>query len=85
MERKQVPSGYALRIGVRGGGCAALGFVLGFDKPQATDDVFTVEPAIQVLIDKKHTMYLLGITVDWEESDTARGFSFTNTGSSPES
>ena len=34
MASKNIPKGYGLRIGVKGGvGCAGLGYLLGFDKP----------------------------------------------------
>ncbi len=76
---KNIPADYALRIGVRGGGCAGLGFVLGFDKPKTGDDTYTLDE-LRVLVEKKHTMYLIGLLVDWQDptETEAGGFLFVN-------
>lgn len=75
MAHKNIPAGYALRIGVRGGGCTGMGFMLGFDTPKSADDVYEHQ-GIGVLIEKRHAMYLLGVTLDFEETAEARGFLF---------
>ncbi len=78
MKNKSIPDGYGLRIGVKGGaGCAGLGYVLGFDKPKDGDITYTVEN-IAVHIEKKQTMYLVGLEVDFYEGADAKGFTFTN-------
>ena len=77
MAGKNIPPEYALRIGVKGGGCAGLGFLLGFDKPKTGDDIYSYKN-LQILIEKKHTMYLLGLQVDYQNGDEATGFLFTN-------
>ncbi len=75
--RKNIPAGYGLRIGLKGGGCAGYTYVIGFDKPKPADDLFETG-LFQVLIEKKHLMHLLGIKVDFIDSDTERGFLFTH-------
>ncbi len=77
LNNKNIPKGYGLRIGVRGGGCAGVSYVIGFDKPKNTDDVFSAGH-FEVLIEKRNLMYLLGLKVDFVDSDTERGFLFTN-------
>lgn len=74
---KNIPSDYALRIGIKGGGCSGLSFMLGFDKPKETDDTFNLE-GINILVEKKHTMYLIGLQVDYEDGVNASGFVFIN-------
>ncbi len=32
MASKDIPEGYGLRVGVRGGGCSGMSYILGFDK-----------------------------------------------------
>lgn len=76
MEHKNIPEGYGLRIGVKGGGCGGVSYVLGFDKPKENDLQYELE-GIPVFIEKKHTMYLLGLQVDFYEGADARGFLFT--------
>ena len=74
---QDIPEGYKLRIGVKGGGCSGFSYVLGFDKPTEKDDVFIIE-GIEVLIEKTHFMYLMGMTIDWVDGLNNRGFSFNN-------
>jgi iron-sulfur cluster assembly protein len=72
---KNIPPNYGLRIGIRGGGCGAAGFSLGFDQPQSDDMNWTVE-TLTVLIDKRHLMYVLDLELDFEEHRDERGFVF---------
>jgi iron-sulfur cluster assembly protein len=67
---------YGLRIGLRGGGCGAT-FLLGFDKPEPSDTHYRIEE-IMVYIDKKHLMYVIGLEIDYEETDSGTGFTFNN-------
>ncbi len=75
IESKKIPEGYFLRIGMRGGGCGATGFSLGFDKPSESDKKYVVG-GLEVLIDKRHIMYLLNVKVDYEERKEEQGFVF---------
>jgi iron-sulfur cluster assembly protein len=77
MQTKNIPTDYSLRVGVRGGGCAGVSLLIGFDKKKETDLAYEVQ-GIPVLIDKKHTMYIIGKEVDFYEGDNARGFLFTD-------
>lgn len=76
MLTKNIPEGYGLRIGVRGGhGCGGVSFIIGFDKKKESDLSYQIEN-IPIFIDKKHTMYLIGKVVDFYEGADARGFTF---------
>ncbi len=66
-----------LRVGVKGGGCSGLSYVLGFDKTEEADQHFTIE-GIPCTMNKAHELYLLGIQIDWENGLNNRGFTFTN-------
>jgi iron-sulfur cluster assembly protein len=78
MQTKNIPEGYGLRVGVRGGGgCGGATLIVGFDKPKNTDITYTIEN-IQVLIDKRHTMYIIGKQVDFYEGADAKGFTFVD-------
>ena len=78
MQTKNIPSEYGLRVGIRGGGCGGVSLIIGFDK-QKPNDLAYQEEGIDVLIDKKHTMYLLGKQVDFYNGADARGFMFVET------
>jgi len=75
MSGKSIPKGYGLRIGVRGGGCSGVSFIVGFDKPKEKDDIYELGD-FQVLIEKRHTLYLVGLQVNFVDTATERGFSF---------
>lgn len=73
LSRKNIPAGYGLRIGVRGGGCSKPALFIGFDQPKSTDDRYNMGN-FELLIEKKHLMHLIGVTVDFVATDTERGF-----------
>lgn len=75
MRTKNIPDGYALRLGVKGGGCGGVSLIIGFDKPKPTDLTYQID-GVTVLVDKKHTMYLIGKKVDFYEGADAKGFMF---------
>ncbi|MBF9252068.1 iron-sulfur cluster assembly accessory protein [Pontibacter sp. 172403-2] len=78
MQEKNVPEEYGLRVGVQGGGCSGMSYLLGFDKPKETDEIFHLEGGVDLIMDKKHAMYVLGMQVDFQDGLNARGFTFTN-------
>jgi iron-sulfur cluster assembly protein len=74
--RKNIPTNYHLRLGVRAGaGCAGTNYILGFDQPSATDDAYQQDGLI-ILIEKKHIMYLIGLQLDFINTEAERGFVF---------
>jgi iron-sulfur cluster assembly accessory protein len=66
-----------LRVGVKGGGCSGMTYVLGFDHENEKDMHFTIE-GIACIMDKSHEMYLFGMQVDWQDGLNNRGFTFKN-------
>jgi iron-sulfur cluster assembly protein len=73
---KNIPADYGLRVGVKGGGCG-VSLLIGFDKKKESDQVFSLNN-ITVLIDKKHTMYVIGKEVDFYEGEAGQGFVFVD-------
>ncbi len=66
-----------LRVGVKGGGCSGMSYILGFDHQDANDEVYEVE-GLPFLLNRSHSMYLMGMEIDWQDGLNARGFSFSN-------
>ncbi len=77
MEEQNVPDGYGLRIGVKGGGCSGFSYILGFDVQKESDQIYQIQ-GLKVLMEKSHGIYLLGMEIDWVEGLNNRGFTFTN-------
>jgi iron-sulfur cluster assembly protein len=77
MQEQNVPEGYGLRVGVKGGGCSGFSYILGFDERTEKDQVYDVE-GLPVFIERSHGMYLLGMEIDWHEGLNNRGFVFNN-------
>ncbi|NDC78362.1 MAG: iron-sulfur cluster assembly accessory protein [Chitinophagia bacterium] len=68
---------HRLRIGVKGGGCAGLSYILSFEEPKAGDEETDIE-GIPCIIQPAHQLYLHGMEVDWGTGLDARGFVFRN-------
>jgi iron-sulfur cluster assembly protein len=74
----KIPEGHALRLGVKGGGCSGMTYVLGFDEnPRSGDTTYEME-GITVYIDPKSQFYLSGTTLDFSDGLNGRGFVFNN-------
>ena len=66
-----------LRIGVKGGGCSGMTYVLGFDAKSEKDESFEID-GIAIIMEKSHGIYLMGMEVDWQGGLNSRGFTFNN-------
>ena len=66
-----------LRIGVKGGGCSGMSYILGFEEKTDKDDLFEID-GIQCIINPSHIIYLNNMQVDWEGGLNSRGFMFSN-------
>lgn len=66
-----------LRIGVKGGGCSGLSYVLGFDKKTEKDSEYEAD-GVPFVMEKAHELYLAGMQIDWENGLNNRGFTFNN-------
>ncbi len=77
MESQNIPGEHGLRIGVKGGGCSGFSYVLGFDAKTEQDDEFEIG-GLRIFMQKAHSIYLLGMEIDWVDGLNNRGFSFNN-------
>ena len=66
-----------LRVGVKGGGCSGMTYVLGFDKQTDKDQIFELHD-IPCIMENTHGIYLMGMEVDWQGGLNSRGFTFNN-------
>ena len=66
-----------LRVGVKGGGCSGMTYILAFDNKTDKDESFEIE-GIACIMEKSHGIYLMGMQVDWQGGLNSRGFTFNN-------
>jgi iron-sulfur cluster assembly protein len=67
-----------LRMGVKGGGCSGMSYMLEFDSEKGPHDKeFDIE-GIRVVCDKKSYLYLTGTTLDYVQQGLTGGFTFVN-------
>ena len=78
IEQEQKPN-LGLRIGVKGGGCSGMTYVLSIDEasPKQYDSVFE-QDGIKVIVDAKSQLYLDGTTIDYKGNLMGGGFEFQN-------
>lgn len=68
---------HGLRVGIKGGGCSGFSYILGFDIQKDKDEVYDLG-GLKIFMEKSHSMYLLGMEIDWQEGLNNRGFTFNN-------
>ena len=66
-----------LRVGVKGGGCSGLSYVMGFDQKGENDEEYSYQ-GIRYVMEKAHELYLIGMEIDWQNGLNNRGFTFRN-------
>jgi len=77
MEQENFDTTQKLRVGVKGGGCSGMSYILGFDQPTEKDKTFEIE-GISCIMNAAHEMYVYGMEVDWQDGLNNRGFTFKN-------
>jgi iron-sulfur cluster assembly protein len=68
-----------LRVGVRGGGCSGLSYVIDLEEePRENDLVYEVD-GLKVMVDKKSARFIAGTTLDYSTANLLEGgWKFTN-------
>ena len=68
-----------LRVGVKGGGCSGLSYVMDFDdKKDVTDEVVTLSDDLRIVIDRKSLLYLFGTELNYSDGLNGKGFEWVN-------
>ncbi len=68
-----------LRVGVKGGGCSGLSYVMDFDDNKTEmDEVVEVDDELKVVIDKKSVLYLFGTELQFSSGLNGKGFQWVN-------
>ena len=85
MESGITPDSHHLRVGVKGGGCSGLSYVMDFDDTiETTDETVEVDGGLKVVIDRKSVLYLYGTELDYSDGLNGKGFQWGNPNASRE-
>lgn len=77
-EENNIPADYALRVGVKGGGCSGMTYQLGFDGETKEGDTLIEKEGVKLLVDGKSLFYLAGTVLDFSDGLNGKGFIFNN-------
>jgi iron-sulfur cluster assembly protein len=78
MKNESSPEGTFIRVGVEGGGCSGLSYKLEFDNQKREGDQTFEDKGIQITVDKKSFLYLIGTELDYTGGLNGKGFVFNN-------
>src|ERR1700688_3062816 len=76
-DQQELGDDFGLRVGVEGGGCSGMNYILGFDQKKDGDQEYLID-GIKVFMHKAHGLYLVGMQIDFQDGLNARGFTFNN-------
>ena len=68
----------ALRVAVKPGGCAGFQYDLYPDEAKGEDDLVKDFGGLEVIVDQKSANYLVGATIDFEDSIMKQGLTIDN-------
>ncbi|HEX5814714.1 MAG TPA: iron-sulfur cluster assembly accessory protein [Methylomirabilota bacterium] len=77
-ETQNLPDTVFLRMGVKGGGCSGMSYLLEFDSEKGPHDREFEVDGVKVVVDKKSYLYLNGTTLDYVTQGLTGGFTFVN-------
>ncbi|MBA2114011.1 HesB/IscA family protein [Bremerella alba] len=79
LEDQKYEDGTKLRIGITAGGCSGFSYSLTLENEfnEEKDSKYDFH-GVEVVVDKKHALYLDGTTVDFYDGIDRRGFAFNN-------
>ena len=67
-----------VRVGVKNAGCAGMAYTLDYVAAPIAGDDHIEDKGVQVFIEPKATLFLLGTVMDFEETVLSSGFTFKN-------
>ncbi len=67
-----------VRVGVKNAGCAGMAYTLNYVEAPVNGDDHVEQAGVNVYVDPKATLFLLGTVMDFEESKLSAGFTFKN-------
>jgi len=78
MAENTLPGTHGLRLGVKGGGCSGMTYVLEFDEAPRPNDHVLTQHGIRMFVDPKSLFFLSGTVLDFSDGLNGKGFVFNN-------
>lgn len=78
IEENKDPKENYVRVGVKSGGCSGLSYILDFEDKASEEDKVIESNGINLLVDKKSFLYLVGTTLEYSSGLNGKGFHWTN-------
>ena len=78
MKAENKPEGSFIRVGVEGGGCSGLSYMLEFDNTLKEGDQAFEDKGIKIVVDRKSFLYLVGTELEYSGGLNGKGFVFNN-------
>jgi iron-sulfur cluster assembly protein len=78
MKAENRPEGSFIRVGVEGGGCSGLSYMLEFDDKMREGDQVFEDKGIKIVVDRKSFLYLVGTELEYSGGLNGKGFVFKN-------
>ena len=79
MKEENLPTNkFNLRVGVKGGGCSGLSYMMDFDDEISEMDEVVDLGDLKVVIDKKSVLYLFGTELQYSSGLNGKGFQWVN-------
>jgi iron-sulfur cluster assembly protein len=76
-DQQEFGQDFGVRVGVEGGGCSGMNYVLGYDQKKEGDQEFEVD-GLKIFMHKAHGLYLAGMEIEFQDGLNSRGFTFNN-------
>ena len=77
-ERGLIEGGGYLRVGVKNGGCAGMEYIMDYvSEPEKFDEIVE-DNDVQIVVDAKAVLFILGSVVDYEVDVLSSKFTFRN-------
>ena len=67
-----------VRVGIRNAGCAGQAYTLDYVSEPVKGDDHVEDKGVNVYVEPKATLFLLGTVMDFEETNMTSGFTFKN-------
>jgi iron-sulfur cluster assembly protein len=78
MEHEKLDNSYFLRVGVKGGGCAGIQYLMEFTNIKNSDDEEFEDKGVRILCNKISILYLFGTELTFSDGLNGKGFQWEN-------